>query len=108
VWSKPLASAFIASNAQLLHKAGHQMAYLFVLSAIACVLLYHVLNTYQALKRNIARAKSSGLPYVVTPVHVFGVGWLATYYLWIPILNKLPGSLKGLWLEYVRGYHLTC
>ena len=77
------------------------MAYLLVLSAIACVLLYYALSTYQGLKRNISRAKSSGLPYVVTPVHVFSVGWLATYYLWLPLLNKLPASLKGLWLEYV-------
>lgn len=77
------------------------MAYLFVISAAACVLLYYTLTTYQRLQRNISRAKSSGLPYVVTPVHVFSVGWLASYYLWIPILNKLPASFKGLWLEYV-------
>ena len=77
------------------------MAYIFVLSAIACVLLYRALSTYQSLKRNTSSAKSSGLPYVVTPVHVFSVGWLATYYLWLPLLKKLPASLKGLWLEYV-------
>ncbi|KAF1979809.1 cytochrome P450 monooxygenase-like protein [Bimuria novae-zelandiae CBS 107.79] len=75
------------------------MAYLLVLSAVACVLLYYGLSTYQRLKHNISCAKSSGLPYVVTPVHVFGMGWLATYYLWIPFLKKLPASVKGLWLE---------
>lgn len=77
------------------------MAYPYVWSAIACVLLYQGLATYQRLKRNIAIAKSSGISYVVQPVFVFSVFWLASYYLWIPILNKLPASLKGLWLEYV-------
>ncbi|KAF2446011.1 cytochrome P450 monooxygenase-like protein [Karstenula rhodostoma CBS 690.94] len=75
------------------------MAYLFAWSAIACVLLYQGLTTYQRLRRNIAIAKSSGIAYVVLPVHVFSVPWLATYYLWIPIVNKLPASFKGLWLE---------
>lgn len=77
------------------------MAYLVVWSAIACVLLYQALATYRRLARNIAIAKASGIPHVVLPVHVFGVPWLATYYLWIPILAKLPASLKGLWFECV-------
>jgi hypothetical protein len=77
------------------------MAYLLVWSAIACVLLYQGLTAYQGLRRNISIAKASGLAYVVVPVFVFSVPWLATYYLWIPILNKLPASLKGLWFEYV-------
>lgn len=83
------------------------MAYLVVWTAIACVLLYQAITTYQRFARNIAIAKASGISYVVLPVHVFGVFWLATYYLWIPIVNKLPAPLKGLWLECVSCPYTT-
>lgn len=75
------------------------MAVLLVLSAVAAIALYHLFLRYRSLARNIALAKSSGLPVVVTPWHVFSVFWLATYYIWIPLLQKLPASCKGLWLE---------
>lgn len=75
------------------------MALTLVLSAIASIVLYHVFRAYRSLQRNIQLAKSSGLPVVVTPCNVFSVFWLATYYLWIPLLRKLPASCKGIWLE---------
>jgi hypothetical protein len=72
---------------------------LLVLSALATIVLYQVFSSYRTLRRNITIAKSSGLPVVVTPVKVYGVFWLSTYYLWIPLLRCLPASVKGLWLE---------
>jgi hypothetical protein len=70
-----------------------------ILSSVAFIILYHVFAGYRSLVRNIALARSSGLPVVVTPVHVHGVPWLATFYIWLPLLNRLPASCKGIWLE---------
>lgn len=82
----------------LRHKRGI-MAILLVLSAIAAIVLYHIVSSYRSLVRNIALAKSSGLRVVVLPVNVFSVFWLATNPLWLPLLAKLPGSWKGIWFE---------
>jgi hypothetical protein len=76
------------------------MVFSLVLSAVATVILYNVFASYRKLKRNIALAKSSGLPVVVTPVYVYSMPWLATFYIWLPLLQKfLPASWKGVWLE---------
>jgi hypothetical protein len=76
------------------------MVLTLVLSAVATVVLYNVFASCTKLKRNIALAKSSGLPVVVTPVHVHSMLWLATFYIWIPLLRKfLPAAWKGVWLE---------
>ena len=82
------------------------MATLLVLSTVGIVLLYHLFNSYRNLLRNIAEAKRSGLPYVVTPWHVHAVFWLATNQIWIPLLQKLPARCTGVWLDYVD--HVTC
>jgi hypothetical protein len=77
------------------------MAITLVLSAIAAIAFYFFANTYRSLTRNIALAKSSGLPVVVTPWNVFSIFWLSTFYIWTPLLKKiLPASLQGLWIEY--------
>jgi len=76
------------------------MAYLFILCAVALVLLYNGFVRYQRLARNISLAKATGLPYKVSPIDTFGVYWLATRHLWLSLLHRLlPQSCKGLWLE---------
>ncbi|KAF2795468.1 cytochrome P450 monooxygenase-like protein [Melanomma pulvis-pyrius CBS 109.77] len=75
------------------------MAVLLVLSAVAAIVLYHLVSSYRSLARNIALAKSSGLRVVVMPWNVHGVLWLATNPIWLPILGKLPASCKGLWFD---------
>ena len=82
----------------LRHKRGI-MAVILVLSAIAVIVLYHIVSSYRSLVRNIALAKSSGLRVVILPVNVFSVLWLATHPLWLPLLAKLPESWKGIWFE---------
>lgn len=73
-----------------------------VLSTIAAVAIYQLVQRYLLLKRNVALAKSSGLPVVATPWNVYNRFWLATYKLWTPLLRTcLPRRLQGLWIEYV-------
>jgi hypothetical protein len=81
------------------------MAVTLILSALAAVALYSLNSTYRNLKRNIALAKSSGLPIVVAPWNFFSVFWLASHTLWTPLVKQvlrfLPASFYGLWVEYV-------
>ena len=73
-----------------------------VLTAIATYAVYQLARRYYHLQRNIALAKSSGLPIVVTPWNVYNRLWLATYKLWTPLFRRfLPRRLQGLWIEYV-------
>jgi hypothetical protein len=77
------------------------MVFTLVLGALAAVAVYFFGTTYRNLSRNVALAKSSGLPVVVMPWNAFSILSLSTFALWLPLLKKfLPNSLQGLWLEY--------
>ncbi|KAL5114395.1 hypothetical protein ACEQ8H_007705 [Pleosporales sp. CAS-2024a] len=76
------------------------MAVALVLCALAALATYVFANAYRNLQRNIALARSSGLPVVVIPWNVYSTFWLATHYIWTPILKKIvPPSRQGLWLD---------
>jgi hypothetical protein len=86
------------------------MVLTLVLSALAAAIFYFLGNTYRKLLRNVALAKSSGLPVVVMPWNAFSIFWLSTFFLWTPLLRKfLPTSYQGLWVEYgfstMSNYH---
>lgn len=75
-------------------------AFTLMLGAFVAVLLYQVIGTYRSLQRNIALAKSSGLPVVVSPFNLFSIFWLSTSKLWRPLIQTLlPQSMQGLWVE---------
>jgi hypothetical protein len=76
------------------------MVITLVLGAFAAAAVYFFGSTYRNLLRNVALARSSGLPVVVAPWNVFSIFWLSTFMLWTPLLKKfLPASLQGLWIE---------
>lgn len=76
------------------------MLFVLAVSALAATALYRGFNLYQSWQNNIALAKSSGLPVVVIPWNIFSVFWLATFYIWIPVLEViLPVSWRGVWFE---------
>lgn len=85
------------------------MPFALVLSTVAVIVLYASISRYRSLARKIALAKTSGLPFVVTPWNVFSVFWLATHGMWTPLLKRiLPTSCQGLWVELLHpewGYH---
>ena len=76
------------------------MAVRLILSAVLAAVIYQIATRYLKIRRQLAEAKSSGLPIVVLPWNVYSVFWLASYYIWLPWIKKLPFA-KGLWLEYV-------
>ncbi|KAF1916394.1 cytochrome P450 monooxygenase-like protein [Ampelomyces quisqualis] len=76
------------------------MVLTLVFSALAAAIVYFLGNTYRKLLRNVALAKSSGLPVVVMPWNAFSIFWLSTFFLWTPLLRKfLPASYQGLWVD---------
>jgi hypothetical protein len=77
------------------------MAALLLLTALGAIVVYHAWARYRGLSRNIAEAQKSGLPFVVTPWSIYSVLWLASYYMWLPLLKQLPASWHGTWLEWV-------
>ncbi|PSK46371.1 hypothetical protein B9Z65_5339 [Elsinoe australis] len=56
-------------------------------------------NYFRCLQKNIAAAEQSGLPYIITPIHFLNRKWLVQARLWLPLLRKLPPSLRGMWVD---------
>ncbi|KAJ8105680.1 hypothetical protein OPT61_g10034 [Boeremia exigua] len=78
------------------------MLYTLAIGAVAAAVAFKGFTLNRQWQSNIALAKSSGLPVVVIPWNVFSVFWLATFYIWIPVLELvLPASWRGIWFEYV-------
>lgn len=94
-------SQFITVFASLVlrYHCSSAMALSLVLSALTVIVLYNLFSKYRGLLRNLAEAKKSGFPYVITPWSVYTVFWLATYTIWHPLLKKLPAVCHGIWLE---------
>lgn len=65
--------------------------------AIAAFILYQIVSTIIALRRNIEKARASGIPYVVVPVYFMSTFWLAGHRLALPLLSRLPLS----WTKWV-------
>ncbi|KAF7505768.1 hypothetical protein GJ744_000439 [Endocarpon pusillum] len=60
-------------------------------------------NCYLCFRRNIEKAKESGIPYVVVPVFVLHRFWLTTHPLWLKLArNFLPEEWIESWYDYVR------
>lgn len=76
------------------------MLFTLVFGAFSAAVLYNGIASYRNWQKNIALARSSGLPVVIIPWNIFSVFWLATFYIWTPILDVvLPASWKGIWFE---------
>ncbi|KAF1930349.1 cytochrome P450 [Didymella exigua CBS 183.55] len=76
------------------------MLFTLVFGALAAAALFKGVALYKKWQENIALAKSSGLPVVIIPWNIFSTFWLATFYIWIPILEViLPASWKGDWFD---------
>ncbi|KAH8175741.1 cytochrome p450 domain-containing protein [Sarocladium implicatum] len=52
-------------------------------------------------RRNIAAARRSGLPYIVSPFSPVFLPWQATHKLWLPLIKLLPRCLWEDWLGVV-------
>lgn len=73
-----------------------------VLTGLALLTAYAI-NTYRSFAANLAAAKQSGLPYIVTPVYLFNRFWLVTHPIWIFVLESIfPRQWLLPWIECVQ------
>lgn len=60
------------------------------------------INWYLCFRRNIKKAKESGIPYIVVPVFVLHRFWLITNPIWLKLARKyLPKGWVEPWHDYV-------
>ncbi|KAL2352110.1 cytochrome P450 monooxygenase-like protein [Cryomyces antarcticus] len=76
------------------------MPSLIVLALCMLVAAYFV-NYYRCFASNLAAAKQSGIPYVVSPIYTFNRFWLITHRLWLPLLHRLPSAWTSSWVGYL-------
>ncbi|KAF4625080.1 hypothetical protein G7Y89_g13089 [Cudoniella acicularis] len=67
--------------------------------ALITIVAYFVYSNISGLLKNIAAAKRSGLPYVITPIRTFNTAWHITHVLFIPLLERLPSAWTKKWLD---------
>lgn len=66
------------------------------------LVVYYVGTQILGLRRNLAAAKQSGLPYVVVPVYQWDMVWLLSNAFVMPMIKKLPKALTHPWGEYIH------
>ena len=70
-----------------------------VVLALLFFILYKTINRALGLRRNLAKAKASGIAYVIVPVYFLKRWWLASHRLYLPLLAKLPDSWTR-WVDF--------
>ena len=73
-------------------------ASLIVLTLLTLV-LYQVITSIVSFRRNLAKAKASGITYVIVPIYWLQRWWLAAHPLFLPLLARLPDSWT-FWVDF--------
>lgn len=68
------------------------------LNAAGIVVVYYYCSRIRSLYFNIAAAKSTGFDYIILPFHIFGVPWIASQDLFLPLIRLLPSRWTQRWL----------
>lgn len=77
----------------------------YTLLVVAGLLVWHAVNSYRSLRKNIVIAKQSGIPYIIIPIYHFNRFWLLTHRLWLPFIELLPHAWTYPWIEYLTPDH---
>lgn len=73
--------------------------FLFLSIAVFTLSVAYLFNLYRSFRVNLAAAKKSGIPYVVSPVYVFSTFWLVTHPIWLKIINLFPAAWSEPWIK---------
>lgn len=76
------------------------MASIVILSIFTLLLIYFF-KLWHGFFRNLAAAKSSGIPYIIVPVSLLNPVWKLSQKIWEPYLRKLPLRLTDPWLDFI-------
>ncbi|MCJ1243607.1 hypothetical protein MMC30_000804 [Trapelia coarctata] len=71
----------------------------FVVLGLGALVLAYAIDTYRCFAKNLADAKASGIPYIITPIYMFNLFWMLTHQMTLPYLRKLPESWRKPWLD---------
>ena len=70
--------------------------------ALAALTLLYAFSCYRSFSKNLAAAKASGIPYLLTPIYLFNTVWLVISPFLHPLFHKLPRSWTYPWLEVIN------
>ena len=70
-----------------------------IIYALVSFILYKTISLALGLRRNLAKAKASGIAYVIVPVYFLKNWWLASHRLYLPLFAKLPDSWTR-WVDF--------
>ncbi|OIW23655.1 cytochrome P450 [Coniochaeta ligniaria NRRL 30616] len=62
------------------------------------VAAWAVYTYVSGLASNIAKARKANLPYIVVPAHPYNKLWQITFWIWVPLIKRLPKSWWEGWL----------
>ncbi|KAL2178023.1 cytochrome P450 [Thermothelomyces heterothallicus CBS 202.75] len=69
-----------------------------VLAAVGVALAAATYTYVLGLYKNVAKARKTGLPYLVVPISPINLAWQLTFTFWVPLIKLLPKSLWENWL----------
>ena len=69
-----------------------------VLLVVGAAALYAVFTYVNNLRKNIAKVRASGLPYIVVPISPFNRFYQITATIWLPFFKLFP---KRLWEDWI-------
>src|ERR1700712_5245579 len=75
----------------------------YYLLALLLFALYFFGRQIYGLYKNIQKAKSSGIPYIVSPIYGYNRLWLITGSLWLPLIKRFPTFLIEPWVDLIEG-----
>jgi hypothetical protein len=75
------------------------LSYLFM--GVVAYLGYQLCTAIIQLRRNIAIAKTTGLPYMAVPVYVYGRAWMIVSQPTVKLLRRLPEAWRPYWTERI-------
>ncbi|KAG9241962.1 cytochrome P450 monooxygenase-like protein [Calycina marina] len=72
-----------------------------IIPAIILLPSYILYINISALLKNIAAAKRSGLPYIVSPINLYNPFWQVLQKSLFPLIARLPESWTKSWIDYM-------
>ncbi|KAK4121420.1 cytochrome P450 [Parathielavia appendiculata] len=69
-----------------------------LLAAVGATVAVAIYTILSGLRKNIAKARKTGLVYLVVPISPINIAWQLTFWLWVPLIKLLPRSLWKKWL----------
>ena len=71
-----------------------------ILLVLAVAVSFYAIKYYLALRHHIAEAKTSGLPYVISPLYLYNRAVQVAVTFLAPVFRLLPNAWTESWIEF--------